>query len=111
MLLANEFDDLDDSLFDDLDDDMLDCVDDLVASAPPPQPTPIQAVQPPPKAQPQHAVQELEDDLDDFDVDFDDDLGGDIDLEAIEQAAMQSMKQLSSNAADVCQASDYGGMG
>ncbi|KAI9151817.1 DNA replication ATP-dependent helicase/nuclease DNA2 [Paramyrothecium foliicola] len=94
-MVEDEFDDLDDSLFDDLDDDLLDCVGDLTMGMPPNQSASILDNTQAPKVQLSNKNSGIASDLDSFDDDFDDDFGGDIDLEAIEQAAMQSMKQLS----------------
>ncbi|KAH7312326.1 hypothetical protein B0I35DRAFT_53044 [Stachybotrys elegans] len=94
--IDDEFKDLDDTIFDDFDDDLLDSVD-LSTIEMPPQATAkppstanpaIPQPKPPPAAPMELDVGGLDD--------FDDDFGEDIDIEAIERAAMQSMQQLKS---------------
>ncbi|KFA53128.1 hypothetical protein S40293_03132 [Stachybotrys chartarum IBT 40293] len=85
----DEFKDLDDSIFDDLDDDVFDCVD--LSGQPLPNNKAAQVL---PALPATTSVRQTQtDDLEDMDDDFDDDFGEDLDLEALEQAAMQSMKQ------------------
>jgi hypothetical protein len=85
----DEFKDLDDSIFDDFDDDVFNCVD--LSGQPPPNNKAAEALPALPAMTSMRQTQT--DDLEDMDDEFDDDFGDDLDLEALEQAAMQSMKQ------------------